>query len=225
MLHFESKFLTDNQFFVPKDFGKYFSVSPAFEQVFRGMQAITRKDIFTDSNFDVHQSVRTFITKKDLEKEKKEHFRKFQTMLLEMGHPTHFRRDFPDAFGMELMPRGDQEAPKIYWGLQEYIIDNTRVQGLTFNQLDLLARLYFGLANTILLANLSHYLTTRLSRRICCKRSQSCLEKMFCSTVNGPSELRKWLRRKIRDLIHQVSSKLAAFRDVALNQYVNSKGL
>ena len=87
-------------------------------------------------------------------------------MLLEMGHPTHFRRDLPDCLGMELAPRGDKEAPKIYWDLQSYISENTRVNGLTFNQLDLLARLYFGVVITTLLANLAHCLILRLSNRV-----------------------------------------------------------
>lgn len=123
-----------------------------------------RKDIFTDSNFELYQSIRTFVTRKGLEKKKKEHFKKFLTMLLEMGHPTHFRRDLPDFLG--LAPRGDREAPKIYWGLQEFISENTRVQGLTFNQLDLLARLYFGVVIATLLANFAHCPILRLSNRL-----------------------------------------------------------
>ena len=157
--------IIDNKFYFPQDIERYFTAALTSQMLFRIMQTFVRKDIFTDSNFELYQSIRTLITRKDLETEKKEFLKKFQTMLLEMGHPTHFRRDLPDVFSMELAPIGDKEAPRIYWSLQQYISENTRVQGLTFNQLDLLARLYFGLVIAILLANLAHRLLLRLSMR------------------------------------------------------------
>lgn len=161
-------FITDNRLFMPKEEGieRYFTAFLTEEIMFKNLQAFVRNDIFTDSNFEVYQCVRTWITRKELGKEKREHFRKFQSMLLEMGHQTHFRQHTPNLLGVELASRGDKEAPRIYWTLQEYIIDNTRVQGLTFNQLDPLARLYFGLAVTILLANLAHCFILRLLLRV-----------------------------------------------------------
>ena len=33
-------------------------------------------------------------------------------VLLEMRHPTRFRRDLPDVFGIELAPRGGQGSPE-----------------------------------------------------------------------------------------------------------------
>ena len=160
-------FITDNQFSAPPDISKHFTAYIALEMTLKTAQTfLERKDIFTDSNFEVYTSIRTLIIRKGLKEEKREHFRKFLTMLLEMGHPIHFRRDFPDVLGIELATKGDKEAPKIYWGLQEYIIENTRVQGLTFNQLDHLARLYFGVIIATLLANFVHYLILRPSMKV-----------------------------------------------------------
>ena len=158
--------MKDNKLTTPEELGRCFTAFFALEMLFRSMQTFVRKDVFTDSNFEAYQSIRTIVTRKGLEKERKEYFKKFTTIILEMGHSTHFRRDFPDIFGIELAPRGDKEAPKIYWGLQQYISQNTRVQGLTFNQLDHMARLYFGVIIAILLANFAHYLTVRLSKRV-----------------------------------------------------------
>ena len=114
-----ASFQTTTDCTFPKKSDVFFTAYLTAEMAFRSMQTILRKDIFTDSNFELYQSIRTLVTRKGLEKEKEENFRVFLTMLLEMGHPTHFRRDLPDFLGMELAPRGDKEAPKIYWGLPD----------------------------------------------------------------------------------------------------------
>ena len=127
----------------------------------RVVQMLIRRDTYMDENVEIYQSIRTFVTKKTMQTEKKKFFERYTQALNELGFTARFARNTPPKHkDIELEERG-QKGFVHYDGLQNYIAANTRIAALSFDKLDYLFRIYLALLIAILGLNLLHcYLVT-----------------------------------------------------------------
>ena len=160
----ENKFNSD---FLKKATTEYFTiVAKIGSNIYaRLAQAVIRKDSYIEENFEIYQSVRSFITRKGIKSEKRKHLEKSLGVMIEKGFSSTFLNRFRD-FGIKLEKMGGQDGFQQYSGLQNYIAENTKVTALQFDKLDYLFRIYFAFVIVILLLNLAHYCATVIGHQI-----------------------------------------------------------
>ena len=150
-----------NQFgsFFKREFHKVFLIFPkvALDLMFQVIHTLLKSDTFTELNYEVYQSIRAFIIKKDMKVKKRKHLENFIRTFAENGFSIKFHRNIPNYTNIKLEKRGDKDGFAHYDGLQDYIEANTMVTALRFDKLDYLFRIYFAALIFILLVNLTHY--------------------------------------------------------------------
>ena len=125
-------------------------------------KGLIESDTYVETNVVVYESLRTFITKKNMEINKKKAVEKHFRIWVEQGYSQKVYRDIPNIFRLGKDGKNDFAH---YNSLQEYLDKNTIVTGLAFDKLDYLFRVYFALVIAILLLNLVHYSAKKVTRR------------------------------------------------------------
>lgn len=137
-----------------------FTLVPEFilELGVRLLHAFQEFGTYVETNLVIHQSLRSFIVKKNLDIGKKIYAERFASVLFEHGHLKKASRNVPNYFGVEAKRGGYVH----YNTLQEYLAANTRVIAFPFDRLDYLFRVYLAVVTLLLLLNLAHYFVTRV---------------------------------------------------------------
>lgn len=143
-----------------KDFDRVFTIAPHLMLDFasRFIQTFMRTDTYIELSLELHQTIRTYVVGKNMKEEKRKYIEKCVQMLTEFGFSKKMHQDEPPIyFDIKLEKRGGEDGFMHYNGLQEYIAENTKIEGLQFNKLDYLFRIYLIWVSAILLVNLVHY--------------------------------------------------------------------
>ena len=72
----------------------------------RAISAFSKKDTFVETNFEIYQSVRTLIVRKNIEIEKKKFIEKYIQAMAEHGFPEKAFRNIPDYTVLGLSSKG-----------------------------------------------------------------------------------------------------------------------
>ena len=160
-----------NNDFLKKETGEYFTILPKVESdVFtRLAQTVMRRDTYMEENFEIYQSIRTFITRKGIEPEKRAYFEKNLELMIEGGFSSSLFDKFgelPSYIEIKLEKVGGQDGFLHYNGLQNYIVENTKVTALMLDKLDYLFRVYFAFVIVVLLLSLANYCFTLIGYKV-----------------------------------------------------------
>ena len=110
-----------------KDFRKIFTLLPniGVDYVTRLAHTFLQRDSYSEMNFEVFESIRTFIVRKTLKREEKCLFERHLNSLKEHGVIERFYSNVPNFFGIELAKRGGKDGYQHYTSLQDYIDDRS----------------------------------------------------------------------------------------------------
>lgn len=119
-----------------------------------------RTNTYLESTLEVHQTIRTYVTRKNINPGKRKFFEKCVSLFFENGFSNKLYQFTPPNYsGIEFVKRGGrgQDGFMHYDGLQAYIAENTIVEALHFDKLDYLFRVYVALLIAFLFLNFAHY--------------------------------------------------------------------
>lgn len=140
-----------------RDANKVFTIIPHVSTVMltRIAQTIVKKDTYIETGLEIYQTVRTFLIRPRMKRQKKKHFERFIKLIMENGFTKKYYRDIPIPKDVQkLEQRGEFRH---YKGLRDYVEANTKVTALSFEKLDYLFRIYLAIVVTILSVNIIHY--------------------------------------------------------------------
>ena len=184
--------------FLQKDTSILFTILPHIflEFLVRAVGVFTRRDTYLESNFEIYQTIRSFVFWKGMSRSKIKYFEESIERYVELGFGEKFDRsgELPKISAIKFEPRGDF---KHYSSMIDYVEDNTRVEALSFDKLNYLFRIYFVLLVVILFVNFVHYCFVRIGIRRIIRRSRRRIGRKLKAFSRN---LYSFLKRKLNNL-------------------------